>query len=66
MRARWDNELEKESHITLSFQTGDEEFSDTVLSLADAYRADPRLEVHLPKLNAAFYKFVESDASTGH
>lgn len=66
VRARWENELEKESHITLSFQTGDEEFSDTMLSLADAYRANPHLEVHLPELNAAFHKFVESDASTGH
>ncbi len=64
VRARWDDELNKEDHIVLSFKTGDEEFSDTVLSLADAYRANPLLEVHLPALDTAFYKFVDSDAST--
>jgi len=64
VRARWDDELDKEGRIILLFQTGDEEFSDTVLSLADAYRANPRLKVHLPALDAAFNKFVNSSAST--
>ena len=64
VRARWDDELDKEGRIVLSFQTGNEGFSDTVLSLADAYRTNPRLEVHLPALDAAFDKFVDTDAST--
>ncbi len=64
VRARWDDELDKEGRIVLSFQTGDEGFSDTVLSLADAYRTNPRLEAHLPALDAAFDKFVDTDVST--
>ncbi len=64
VRARWDDELDKEGRIVLSFQTGDEGFSDTVLSLADAYRTNSRLEAHLPALDAAFDKFVDTDAST--
>lgn len=66
VRTRWKNELDKNGHIFLSFTTGDEDFSDTVLSLADAYRINPQLEEHLPALDAAFNKFVESNASTRH
>ena len=66
IRTRWDNELDRSGHILLLFETGDEEFSDTVLSLADTYRTNPQIEELLPALDAAFNKFVESNASIRH
>jgi len=58
--------LNTEGGTTLSFKTGDEEFSDIVLSLADAYRANPNMSEHLPAFESAFEKFVNSDTSKMH
>ena len=66
VRKRWSRELNAESGTTLSFKTGDEEFSDIVLSLADAYRTNPSMDDHLPALETAFKKFVNSDTSKMH
>lgn len=66
VRKRWDSELKKGGNIVLSFKTGDENFSDIVLSLADTYRANPSLEAHLPSLEAAFDKFVDFHAPARH
>ena len=66
VRKRWDRVLDKEGETRLSFKTGDEEFSDIVLSLADAYQTNPNMNKHLPALEAAFEKFVNSDISTMH
>lgn len=66
VRTRWNHEFDKSGHIFLLFETGDEEFIDTVLSLADAYRNNPRLEAHLPALDSAFNTFVESNAPIRH
>lgn len=66
VRKRWSRELNTEGGTTLSFKTGDEEFSDIVLSLADAYRANPNMSEHLPAFESAFEKFVNSDTSKMH
>ena len=59
-------ELDKEGETRLSFKTGDEEFIDKMLSLADAYQTNPNMNKHLPAFEAAFEKFVNSDISTIH
>jgi len=66
VRKRWDRELDKEGETRLSFKTGDEEFIDKMLSLADAYQTNPNMNKHLPEFEAAFEKFVNSDISTIH
>jgi len=66
VRKRWDRELNKESETRLLFITGDEKFSDEVLSLADAYHVNPTMNKHLPAFEEVFDKFVSSDTSTMH
>jgi hypothetical protein len=66
VRKRWDSELDKEGETRLLFITGDEKFSDAVLSLADAFHADPNMNTHLPTFEAVFKKYVNSDISTTH
>ena len=66
VRKRWDRELDTEGETRLSFKTGDEEFIDIILSLADAYQTNPNMSKHLPAFEAAFEKFVNSDISTIH
>lgn len=64
VRKRWNRVLSNKGGTKLSFKTGDEEFSDIVLSLADDYRANPIKEKYLPELDTAFRKFVNSKTST--
>jgi len=66
VRKRWDRKLNKEGETRLLFITGDEKFGDIVLSLADAYHANPVMNKHLPAFEEAFDKFVSSDISTKH
>jgi hypothetical protein len=66
VRKRWDRELNKEGETRLLFITGDEKFSDEVLSLADAYHVNPVMNKHLPAFEEVFDKFVSSDISTKH
>lgn len=66
VRKRWNKELNKEGITKLLFETGDEKFSDEVLSLADAYQINPVMNNHLPAFEEIFGKFVSTDASTMH
>ena len=66
VRKRWDGELNKEGETRLLFITGDEKFSDVVLSLADAYHVNPVMNKHLPAFEEAFDEFVSSGTSTMH
>jgi len=66
VRKRWDRELNKEGETRLLFITGDEKFSDEVLSLADAYQVNSTMNKHLPAFEEVFNKFVSSDTSTTH
>ena len=66
VRKRWRTELNTKDGTTLLFKTGDEEFSDKVLSLADAYRSDPNMSKHLPALEVEFERFVNSNISKIH
>ena len=56
--------MNKEGETRLLFITGDEKFSDEVLSLADAYHVNPVMNKHLPAFEEVFDKFVSSDIST--
>ena len=62
VRARWDKELSDKNTLILAFPTGDSSLNTAVLSLADTYRTKPDLDVHLPKFNAAFDKFVRTES----
>ena len=66
VRKRWDKELNKENETRLLFLTGDEKFSDEVLSLADAYQVNPIMNKHLPEFEETFDEFVSSDTPTMH
>ena len=58
--------MNKEGETKLLFTIGDEKFSDEVLSLADAYQANPIMNKHLPAFEEVFDKFVSSDTSMMH